>query len=83
MKVIFKYPRKLNVLGESGKKEGKLFVADKLPQSVPDALKDDWFFKALMKAGDISVVPDEVANSKSEKPPEKEKAAPSQSQKKG
>jgi len=83
MLVIFKHPRKLHVPGpDGGKLVAKLYLSSPLPQEVPDSCEKNWFFKALVKVGDVSIVPAALAAAKDEKPPEKPKdAAPSQSQK--
>ncbi len=84
MKVIFNYPRVLNLpsAADGAKAVRKLFQKGPLPQEVSDKLADDWFFKAQVKAGAISIVPAEIAASKDEKPKAANAAAaPSQPQK--
>ena len=54
MKVLFKQPRKLWVQDE--KKDMK--VSKHFPKGVhelPDALLEDWFFKALVEAKDVTI----------------------------
>lgn len=51
MKVIFNQARKLGY-----GKDAKLYMKGKIAQDVPDALKADWFFKALVKVGEVTVV---------------------------
>lgn len=50
MLVRFAHPRKLN-----HGKQSKLYP--KGVHEVPDALKDDWFFKAQVKEGHLAIMP--------------------------
>lgn len=80
MQVQFKFPRKLQgIPDKDGKPSAKLFSAGSQIHEVPDEMAENWFFKAMVKAGDISVIPVAIAASKADKPT---KAAPSQPQKK-
>jgi hypothetical protein len=73
MLVQFKYPRKLQGLPDKDKDGrpmvvSKIFAASPVPQELPDSMANDWFFKSLVKSGDVAIVPPAIAASKSEKP---------------